>query len=171
MKWIQHDSLTAGSLRNLLEKERGLTLVTGSTVNRRTFLVNAVGRSFTRVAAGHPEPTGVDIHQPARFVPLPMVRYLKNPLSKEQGRAAVRLLWAEVKAVPGRLALFNGIWSLLPELRSELLALANSIHVIIADEEVQPVRASLPHLGTHRLAVSGVSHDPRSTPINGKTAI
>jgi hypothetical protein len=160
--WIQHDPLTVGSLRNLLEKERGLTLITGPTASRRTFLVTAMGRSFTRVAAGHPEPAGIDIHQPIRFVPLPSVHYLRNPLSKEQGRKAVRALWLEVKNAPGRLALFNGVWHLVPELRSELVALAESLHVIIADEDVQPARNLLPHAGTHRLMVAGVSRNPNA---------
>jgi hypothetical protein len=160
--WIQHDPLKADSLRNLLEKERGLTLITGTTASRRTFLVTAMGRAFTRLAAGHPEPAGIDIHQPIRFVPLPNVHYLRNPLSKEQGRQAVRGLWPTLKAAPGRLALFNGVWHLVPELRNEVLALADSLHVIIADEDVQLARNLLPHAGTHRLMVAGVSRDPNA---------
>jgi hypothetical protein len=161
-EWIQHDPVTAGALRNLLAKERGLTLVSGSTASRRTFLVNAMGRSFTRLAAGHPEPVGIDIHQPTRFVPLPNVQYLRNPLSKEQGRQAVRCLWPELKAAPGRLALFNGVWTLVPELKDELLALADSLHVIVADAEVQLARSAPSHAPTHRLVVSGVSRDPNA---------
>ena len=131
---LSHDAHAVNALRGLLAQPAGLTFVVGATDATRTFLITAFGNS-----AGQFIPIrtvcGLDLHQPDSFVPVSGVRYWRNPPG-DTGNAQplVRELWKDILNSTADLLLFNGLWSLMPELRSDIIELARHRLVIVADK-------------------------------------
>jgi hypothetical protein len=135
---------TVADLLRLLCQPRGLTLVRGGTEASRTFLVTALGHSFSQVDRTHRRPAGADIHQPDRLVPIETLFYLRSPLPSERVRHAIHTVWPEIQASTAPLLLFNGVWSSVPELRDEMLDWAQQRHVVVADSETPDPRQLAP---------------------------
>ena len=133
---LKHNPATVGVLKKLLAKNTGLTFITGSTAPQRTFVLTALGHTFCRVDRLHRNPAGLDIHEPSWFVPVETLLYLRNCDRPGETQKAVRKLWPQLRTSQKPLILLNGIWSLAPELRKDIVALAEQRHVVVADQEL-----------------------------------
>lgn len=130
---LMHDPAAVDSLRGLLAKRAGLTFVTGSDDAIRTFLITALGNS-----AGQAVPSssisGMDLHRPDSFVPVPGVVYFRNPNDSSNVAQLILELWRTIEKSPTDLILLNSVWTGVPELRDRIIALATKRHVIVADQ-------------------------------------
>ena len=134
---LKHNPATVGVLKKLLAKNTGLTFITGGTAPQRTFVLTALGHTFCRVDRLHRNPAGLDIHEPSWFVPVETLLYLRNCDRPGETQKAVRKLWPQLRTSQKPLILLNGIWSLAPELRKDIVALAGEQrHVVVADQEL-----------------------------------
>jgi hypothetical protein len=130
---LSHAPSTVGALLKLLEQQRGLSIVCGGTDVSRSFVLGALGHTFPQLDPKHRTAGGLDIHQPSRIVPVETVLYLRNPIGAPHARQVVQQAWPEIRSSKAPLLLFNDIWSLVPDLREEMLDWAKERHVIIAD--------------------------------------
>jgi hypothetical protein len=159
---LRHNPITVGSLKNLVVKEVGLTLITGGTAEQRTFLLTAFGHTFCRVDQRHRNPAGLDVHEPNWFVPISTLLYFRNPSRPAQTLEAIRALWPTIRFGQEPMIMLNGIWSGAPELHQDIVALAGRKHVVVADQEILLAR-ELGRSATqplHRLKVSTARDNP-----------
>lgn len=131
---LAHDPVAVGAMKKLLAQPAGITLVAGNTAHVRTFVLNALGHTYCKVDRRHCTPIGLDVHEPDWFVPIETVAYLKNLLRPIQQQELVRAVWLQIRNSKTPLVLLNGVWSLVPELRKEIVVLASQRHVIVADQ-------------------------------------
>lgn len=131
--WLAHDPVAATRLAALLARRRGITLVSGGDARQRTFLLAALGHTSTRLHPRHRPPSGMDAEEPTWFVPLPSIHYLRSSLLPEQARRLVTNLWPAIRDSDAHLVLLNGVWSMVPELREDILQHATRSHVVLAD--------------------------------------
>lgn len=154
--WLRHHIDRVGELTNLLHQDTGFTLIVGGDARQRTFLLTAFGHTFCRVDPRHRSPVGLDVHEPSWFVPVETLSYLRNSHQPAKTREAIRQIWPSLRASEIPLLLLNGIWSLVPELQKEIVALACHRHVIVAEEKVPSIPQSALVAGqpAHLLKVS-----------------
>jgi hypothetical protein len=133
---LNHNPETVGALKILLAQPTGLTCITGGTAEQRTFLLTAMGHSFVRSDSSHRSAVGLDIHEPRKIVPIETMSYVKPGHHLADTQAVILRAWPDLRATKAPLLLFNGVWSVAPSLRTELLALASQRHVILADQEI-----------------------------------
>jgi hypothetical protein len=134
---LAHDPQAVNSLRGLMARPAGLICIIGAAEEQRTFLATALGNSVGQLM---PERTvsGIDVHQPTDFVPVPGVRYLRNATTAEC-KNVIRQLWEELRSEPTDVVILNGIWNLMPEIRRGVFELAKERSVIVADAfDAQP---------------------------------
>jgi hypothetical protein len=131
---VSHSPGAAGALLKLLAQQRELSIVRGGTPASRSFVLLALGHTFPQLDPKHRTAGGLDIHQPSKIVPVESMLYLRNPLSPGQARQVVQSVWPEIRTSQAPLLLFNGVWSLVPEFRDEMLNWAKKRHVIVADD-------------------------------------
>lgn len=139
---LSHSPGTVRVLLELLGQQHGLSIVSGGTVASRSFVLQALGHTFSQLDPDHRTAAGLDIHQPSKMVPVETMLYLRNPLGTAQAREVVQAVWPEIRASQAPLLLFNGVWSLVPELHDEILSLSKKRHVIIADA-IPPSRSQV----------------------------
>ena len=96
----------------------------------------ALGNAFRSFTERPHRVGGVDAHEPDWFVPVPGVKYLRNPLHPDEVRAAVRRAWPDIRAGKLDLVLLNTGWAAIQEMRPELPAIAARCHVILAENSV-----------------------------------
>jgi hypothetical protein len=77
---------------------------------------------------------GLDVHKPGLFVPVLGVLYFWDPNDAAEVRELLAEMWKVVKNSTTDLILLNRVWTLLPEIREEIVACAKSRHVIVADQ-------------------------------------
>lgn len=116
------------ALRALLEQKTGISFITGSDA-ARTYLVTAMGNSV----AWRARVSGLDIHRPDRFVPVPGVFYVMDPCTSAQLRCLFRKIWSNLVDSGASVLILNGIWTILPEVRSKVARLAAKRHVLVSD--------------------------------------
>lgn len=159
---LSHAAGTVSELLEILRQQRGLTIMGGGTPASRSFVLLALGHTFPQLDTKHRTAGGLDINQPSRLVPVETMLYLRNPLETARARQAIQNVWPEIRASQSPLLLFNGVWSLVPELRNEMLNWAKRRHVIIADanppDRSQLVRKKIKPV--HVLWLSQVSANP-----------
>jgi len=119
---------------DLLNQAAGLTAVTGGTDYSRTFLLTALGHSFRRCDGRQKPPAGIDVHQPRLFVPVTSLTYIDDSLALHRIRELTLKVWPRIMTSNARLLLFNRVWSLVPEVREDLLRCAQRKNVVIAEE-------------------------------------
>jgi hypothetical protein len=150
-------------LKRLLVQDAGLTFITGSAPNS-TFILTALGHTFCRLDRLHRTPVGLDLHEPSWFVPIATMLYLRNSRRLGETLKTVRRLWPELRSSKRPLILLNGIWSLAPELRKDIVNMAERRHVIVADQEVSRTPGLVLDSAqpVHTLRVSTARENPSS---------
>ena len=128
----------------------------------RTFLLNALGNSVSTLELKKPAVAGVDTHHPDQFVPVIGLIYLGNLLRGAEIERQFKRLWPTVRATRARLVLLNDIWRRVPALQPEIMDLARTSHVVVADAFVLKPgdltgRAPAP---THLVTVSPTREQP-----------
>jgi hypothetical protein len=130
---VAHDQQAVNTLNSLITQKVGLTLIRGSSDALRTFLITAMGNSAFASATLRGI-TGLDLHRPDHFVPVPGVLYFRKPEPGAQIKAFLGLHWSHIEDSAATLVLLNRIWTMMPELRSKIESLARRKHVVVADE-------------------------------------
>lgn len=151
-----HNSLAVGTLSNLAAQERGLTLILGADDDKQTFLLTAFGHSARRLDVRHRRPAGLDLHEPHRFVPVEGVQYLRDSGSVDERASAVRAAWPGIRKSQSPLILLNRLGPFTREFRDDIISLAATKHVILADQHFAlPSKRELPSIQPiHILSVS-----------------
>jgi hypothetical protein len=144
---LAHDPVAIQRLHALLEQRWGVSFIQAPSDFLRSFVLNALAHSATRIASALRPVAGLDNHNEDSFVPVPGVIYLGHTADPKELQKKIRAHWPLPHA--GHLVFINGIWSALPE---QLLACAEKRHVLVADDtRFDP--ASLRHkLGTINIA-------------------
>lgn len=130
---LAHDRETVQMLERLLSVRLGLTLIRGGTYEDRTFVLTALGHSFSAVDGLHRLPAGLDVHTPKSFVPIETITYFKESLSRQRLSDLVHEKWRQLRQSDAPFLLFNGILSIDSELSSEISSLACSRHIVVTD--------------------------------------
>jgi len=149
-------------LRCLLRQGNGLTFIQEGTDDTRTFVIVAFGMSFLQLNPKEGSVKGVDVHAPDWFVPVQGVAYLSHPASEAKLREEAARRWS--KPNHATLLVLNGLWSLMPERQREILARAETHHVVVADETKYGVAEMQRVFGVikapvHVLEVTELDHD------------
>lgn len=133
------DSILVGQtaeLRKLLNKPAGCTIIVGQSDKARAFVLTGFGHSWRQLHAGEDVPTGIDVQRPLEFVPIEGMRYIDDRLDRDEIRELVLSAWPKLATSRTRLLLGNQLWSLVPEVRSDLLRVARYRHVILAEKSI-----------------------------------
>jgi hypothetical protein len=146
----------ANRLKELLAQEVGITFLIGSSSYARAFLLAACGHWLIRRAGSLP--SGLDLHPSEALVPVRGLHYADKPLDPRGAKELTLRLWPKIVTSNAQLLLFNGVWSLVPELADVFLRLAATKQLIFA-EQSPPAAANL--RPTSRLNVVTVSEGPR----------
>ena len=159
---LAHDFVACSRLATLLRQASGLTLIQGAPEHMRAFVMNALGHSANALNFKKTAVAGVDNHKPDQFVPVIGVTYLDNLLRVGEIERQFKQLWPRVRAAKARLVLLNDIWRRVPELQSEILDLARTSHVVVADALTLKAGnlASLAPTPTHLITVSPAREQP-----------
>jgi len=130
---LVHDPQAVNSLSGLLMRPLGLFVITGPTDALRTFLITALGNSAPLMVTTKTI-TGMDMHRPDSFVPVPGVLYFRNPNDSQQKKQLIQEQWKGMEDSSADVFLFNGVWTMVPELRGKIVELAKRRSVFLADE-------------------------------------
>jgi hypothetical protein len=152
---LAHDPTTGELLRQLLRLSAGMTLVKGESPHVRSFLVHALGHDFAREDARNRTAAGVACHSPHVFVPVEGMFYLRPGMVGEELRRQARELWPRIVQTDTALVLLDGLWSRMTELHPEIMTLALTRHVIVADEFPRSAEIPSSSLQLRTLQVSG----------------
>ena len=130
---LTHNPATVLMLENLLSERDGLTSIRGGTYEDRTFVLTALGHSFSQLDRLHRLPAGMDVHTPKTFVPIESVTYFKESLPSQRLNALLRETWRKVQRSKAPLLLFNAVLSNGGVSCSEISRLARRHHVIVTE--------------------------------------
>lgn len=130
---LTHNPETVRTLENLLSARLGLTLIRGGTYEDRTFVLTALGHSFSQLDKLHRLPAGMDVHTPKTFVPIESVTYFKESLPPQRLHDLLYKTWHRIQRSDAPLFLFNGVLSLGGVLSSEISRLARRRHIVVTD--------------------------------------
>ena len=108
-------------------------MVQGGNDESRTFTVTALGNAFLGLTAKPHRLTGIDVHEPDWFVPLPGVRYLHNLFQPAALVKAAREYWPNPPAREAQLVVFNGLEAVMVHFPKQLKALSARCLVIVAE--------------------------------------
>jgi hypothetical protein len=133
---LRHNPYTVGMLKNLLKQETGLSLLVGGSHAQRAFVLGALGHTFCRVDHIHRMPGGLDIYGPGNLVPVETMLYLRSPIGLRNPDRLISRLFSEVVHSTHPLLLLHGVWSLAPELQTEILMLAKRRHIVVCEQQV-----------------------------------
>jgi len=145
---LSHDPLSVSNLEQLLAQRCGLTWIQEGTEFQRTFIITALGHSYSRVTTGRQTAAGMDLHEPRRWVPIEGVAYFREPLPAARLTRAIMEAWPAVRSSKSKLLLLNGIWSAAPELRDEIMKEASRRHVIVTVPKIPDARVSQTNANT-----------------------
>lgn len=132
---LAHDPLAVSSLECLLREPPALTLIGGGNDFQRTFVLTAMGHRFQQLGKRNLV-AGLDLHEPRKYVPIDSVLYAQEPLQLAAIKAGISEAWPSIENSGAGLFLFNGVWSIAPSLHAKILDLAQTRHVIVADNPV-----------------------------------
>jgi len=130
---LAHAAAQTSRLRELLDQERGLTLVTGGTAYSRAFVVTALGHSCRRLAGRRRAAAGIDLHLCSSLVPVESLIYVDGTADVHLIRQVALKVWPRILTSPAGLFLFHGLWSVAPELRKDIIRCARHKHVVLAE--------------------------------------
>jgi hypothetical protein len=152
---LAHEPAVVEQLRALLSRPAALTLISGPSAHARHFLLSTLGHGFSRQDDEHRTIAGLICKSPGRLVPLDGVFYLAAEANPEIVLQRINRLWPQIRDADAPMVVLDGVWLRAPNKRTDILRLAASRHVVVADEfsDSRPpgVKASL----LHRLEVSG----------------
>jgi hypothetical protein len=153
---LVHSPRAVRILLDTIAMPDGLTVIRGNSNPARTFLLTAIGHTFSQIDQRHRKISGIDIHPPEQFVPVDGVAYLRAELSRDQVTDAVQTMWSDMEKSSAPMVLLNGVWSTMPTMREDILKWTRDRHVIIADA-MPPDRAAMAHRGIAPLNILTVS--------------
>jgi hypothetical protein len=136
--WLSHSPARIGKMLELLNKERGLTVIAGGRDLARKFVFSAFGNAYHHLHAGSHKMTGLDLHRPDRIVPLESCTYLDGPGLDEMRRFVLKV-WPRIVTTSARIVMLNGLWP-IQDLRQDILGLAERTHVVLACAGVPEMR-------------------------------
>lgn len=139
---LSHNPKGINSLKALVARPTGLSMLRGDSKNTRDFVLAAIGHSAGRLRPGSPV-AGLDAAPPGPYVPVSGVRTMLQPPNWSKASLLLRSLEKEKIYPRGQLLLFSGLWSGAPETRPIMLRLAKHHNVIMADQF--PRSLLLPH--------------------------
>lgn len=128
---LTHDPIAVERLHALVARRRGVTFLQSARDFSRSFLLTALGHAATRSGSALRLVAGLDLHGDSALVPVPGVVYLGPARDPVELRAGVRAHWPPDST--SHLVLLNRLWCALPELQPEVLQLAKTRHLLIAD--------------------------------------
>jgi hypothetical protein len=129
---LANNAIAIESVKALLEEPAGLVCILGPTAALRTFVMIAIGNSVTSLRPVK-RLAGFDLHQPDLVVPAPGILYFRTGASVAQVQAQVQRLWSRIEDSSAEIVMLNGIWGLVPELQSRIVALSVKRNVLLAD--------------------------------------
>lgn len=135
---LVHAPTKAGKLWDLLRKDRGLTIITGGNDSSRTFVLTAMGHSYSRQRSGNCRMGGLDLHRPRHFVPLETCTYIDGTADFDRVRRAVQKIWPRIITKSATLLLLNGVWP-IGELRQDILRRTARTHVVLTSSEMPEI--------------------------------
>jgi len=130
---LAHNPETVPMLERLLSATCGLTLIKGGTYEDRTFVLTALGHSFTQLETSRTLPEGMDVHTPKTFVPIESVTYFKETLPSQRLNDLLNETWSKIQYSDAHLLLFNGVFSRGGVLASDILQQAHQRHIVVTD--------------------------------------
>jgi hypothetical protein len=130
------DQTVISRLRTLVCQPNGLIFIQGGTDETRTYLLTAMANAFLNLAARPRRVSGIDVHEPDWFVPVPHVEYLRNEFQPARLREAVE---PRMNGARNQLVVLNGIWAAVTSLRGAIGTLVAHSPVIVADRETMEV--------------------------------
>lgn len=133
---LAHDPIAVSNLEGVLKKQAGITWIQGGTDFYRTFVLTALGHSFPQICGEHATVTGIDVHQPRKWVPVEGMSYLNEPLPVEKVRSTILKIWPSIRSGTAQLVLLNGVWAVAPQIHHEIVDLAASHHVVLTDAKM-----------------------------------
>ena len=157
---LAHEPAIVDHLRALLGLSAGLTLIASSSEYARHFLLSSFGHSFCRLDPEHRTVAGMVCKSPGHLVPCCGVFYLAGEMTPKMLLHHVNRLWPDIRDAATPLVLLDGVWNRVPNKRADIVKLAQSKHVVLADEIAQDESSGLKGSLLTRLEVSG---SPAST--------
>jgi hypothetical protein len=146
---LAHDPIAVRELDSLLDQRRGLTFIQAERDFLRSFVLTAIGHAASRIGSAVRPIAGLDQHQEDAFVPIPGVTYLGRLSDTAERQRQVRGLWPLTQS--GSLVLINGLWLEFPNLQQQLIAAAETRHIVIADDTQFDPRSLRQILGSSRI--------------------
>ena len=130
---LAHAAAQTSRLRELLDQQRGLTLVTGGTAYSRAFVVTALGHSYRRLGGRRRAAAGIDLRLCSSLVPVESLIYLDGKADSHLVRQLALKVWPRILTSSAGLLIFHGLWSAVPELRADIARSTWHKHVILAE--------------------------------------
>jgi len=152
---LAHEPAMTDHLRSLLRRPVGLTLISGPSDYARHFLLSAFGHGFCRHDEEHRPVTGLICKSPGRLVPLHGAFYLATDLNPKVVLWQVNHLWPSIRNAATSMVLLDGVLGGAPHKRADILKLALSKHVVLADDFGQTDPLGVKGTLLTRLEVSG----------------
>ena len=147
---LAHDPIAVRELYSLLHQRCGLTFIQAEKRDfLRSFTLTAIGHAASRIGSAVRPIAGLDQHQEAAFVPIPGVTYLGHMSDPAKRQRRVRGLCPLTQS--GSLVLINGLWLEFPNLQQQLIAAAETRHIVIADNTQFDPKSLRQILGSSRI--------------------
>lgn len=152
---LAHSPATTGKLLQLLNQKAGLSIIAGGTDSERTFVFTALANAATGTGEKLLNVAGIDLHRPT-FVPVESLLYIDKAAGFTQVRRLTHEIWPSVVTSAAPRLFLNGVWSVLPTVRDDVLRCAAFKHVFLADQELPDLRGLKQRILTpiHLLAIS-----------------
>lgn len=128
---LAHDLIAVSNLEQTLRAQRGITWIQGGTDYYRTFVITALAHSAVKFHGERALISGVDVHEPRKWVPVETVTYIMDLLSAPTIKRAIGKLWPDIQASKSAFVLLNGVWETVPELHESILSLALNRHLLV----------------------------------------
>jgi hypothetical protein len=127
-----HDPIAVHGLYSLLDQRPGLTFIQAERDFLRSFVLTAIGHAASRIGSSVRPIAGLDQHQEGVFVSVPGVTYLGRLSEPAERQRRVHGLCPLTQS--GFLVIINGLWLEFPTLQQQLIAAADTRHIVIADD-------------------------------------
>lgn len=133
---LAHDLVAVSNLENVLRRKSGITWIQGGTDFHRTFVLTALGHSYTQFCGEAATVNGIDVHEPRKWVPVEGISYMTEPLRIEKARLVAAAIWPSIVSGKAQLVLLNGVWSIAPQIHEEVLSMAALRHVVLTAAKI-----------------------------------